>query len=172
MMCIWQRFLSELLNPAILISIVLVIVTYFYLRATRRMAEAMHKEFALRTRPSVNILLQGLVNLVRFIWIFEWNIENKGFYSVKLLQYQITVFYQKNSAKESFYTSAIGQGVFIAPGGLYCIKDRHNLEAIQQFVKLGDKDIRIIIEAKFNFLDCLGKKFQESRTYQEKISYL
>lgn len=168
-MCLLQSSLSRLLDPAVIASIILAIITFFYMRQTRRIAAATSREFELRTKLQVNIFFERSYISDDYQYDFTCKIENKGYYSVKILQSQIRVYYLKNSERLEFYSAAVGYSVFINAGESFQIVDVHKFDGLQQLITQDEKDNPVEIDATFSFLDCLGKKVEEPRTYKIKL---
>lgn len=138
-----------------LVTVMLVLLTYLYLRSTRRMAKVMEAEFNIRTKPIVDIIFE-----TPFLDMMEtvvFSVKNKGSYALKLEQYQLDVTY-KDPEDEFLFSIAQGVGQYINP--------TKKIECTQELdfsnTKLAErKDIKVIyIDATFSFLDVFDNKFK------------
>lgn len=150
-------------------SMVLAIITFFYLLATRRMAKTMYKEYELRIKPFINIYFEVNVLKMDAIWIFSYKIENKGIYPINFVQYQITLFLQKDKDRSPIFDAAYGAKVFIDQRESYSSSNEVFLKNHPLLVQGGEKEHEVIIEAKFGFLDCIGKTFEEIRRCRKSL---
>lgn len=148
-----------------LVTVILVLITYFYLRATRRMAKAMEAEFNIRIKPIVDIIFE-----TPFLDIMEtvvFSVKNKGIYALKLEHYQLDVTYKDPKAEFSF---SIRQEV-----GQY-INSTKKLECTQELdfsnTKLAErKEIKVIyIKATFSLLDVFDNKFKRELRVKAEIA--
>ena len=148
-----------------LVTVILVLLTYFYLRATRRMAKVMETEFNIRIKPIVDIIFE-----TPFLDVMEtvvFSVKNKGSYALKLEHYQLDVTY-KDPEDEFLFSITQEVGQYINP--------TKKIECTQELdfsnTKLAErKDIKVIyINATFSFLDVFDNKFKRELRVKTELA--
>lgn len=148
-----------------LVTGILAILTYLYLRATRRMAKAMEAEFNIRTKPIVDIIFK--TPFLECVEPVVFSVINKGSYALKLIQYQLDVT-SKDIEDEIRFSIAQGLQQYINP--------TEKFECVQKLefrnTKLEERrDIKsIYIDTKFSFLDVFDNKFEKKTRVQAELA--
>ena len=179
-MCLSQIF-SEYILPnigSILMfgaTIGLLCLTNKYLRATRKMADAMEKELEIKLKPMVNISFDKIQipSGIRFpLYKNIYRITNAGSFSVYLSQF--TIFYYRpetpDTPDNSIYSYAEGVHQYIGPDDSYEVSKHY--PPTQDMVRIveGDKEnVEVLIVTIFDFLDARGKEFKKET--REKENY-
>lgn len=148
-----------------LVTIILALITYLYLRATRRMAKVMEAEFNIRTKAIVDIIFKTPYLDVMETVVFS--VKNKGSYALKLEQYQLDLTY-KDPEDEFLFSIAQGVGQYInPPKKIECTQelDFSNTKIAER------KDFKVIyIDATFNFLDIFDNKFKRKLRVKAELA--
>lgn len=158
----WNQIVSEYLSPiggigVLVASIILLVLTYKYLKATKNMAEVMREEFEIKIRPFISAALE------RLHWSgldlnFRFLIKNNGFFLVTLLNYEVKCWHEDYKDRK-FSVLKKSTNSHIAPNGPIIIAKRISLSCLRD-LPLGNQTSHIInLEFKFNFLNARGEEF-------------
>ncbi len=153
-------------------TIVLVILTGRYLRATKGMAKVMMDEHEIKLTPCVNIHRQQYsLSPTDFIYHCIYNVKNSGSYTIKLIDV-VVESYPTETPDQIFYTGAYGQNFHIAPGESFPIDLKDRLNGVSRYARENDQRFNINIKTTFKFINANGEEFKRETVWREGVDGL
>ena len=150
---IWPNIGSILM---FLVTLALAILTFLYLRTTRKMANVVEKEFEVRTKPVVDITLIWTSSALSWIKLHH-TIENKGTYAIFLKQYLVNLTHT-DLPEQSFHSCKIDVEKHIKANDNITREEKHRFDALDKSPIKKAKNI-IDIDVKYIFSDIFDKEF-------------
>jgi hypothetical protein len=148
----------EIQIALVIVTLILALITFFYLLETKKMAGAMTKELEIRTTPTINVEFNGhsgggIKGHISF------RITNKSNYQVKLIQEKIDYFLEgrKENLLGSFLKNEINNWIYPSEN----IKRNISYDFLKKGKKIEESKgstIRVFIKAEYEFENVIGDR--------------
>lgn len=169
----WEYFFTTYISPIgeigiFLATLILLFLTYKYLRFTRRMANVMAEEFEIKVKPIVEVTERSSVTGDTFEYVYE--IVNKGSFVVHFRHIETKCWHLKHPNKQASL-NLININKHISPGSSEEVHNNFTYKKLIQAMPDGvDITDRILnIQVLFNFVDIKGNEFEKEMSFQQGI---
>ena len=158
-MCIWQWIQTNGSFLLFLATLVLAIITFFYMLSTRKMAKSinvqsqiMQRDFELRIAPMVNIIFRHSVP-----YNYYYNVHNAGQYLVEIISAEIKF---RHKIDPSINIPSVNQELnqVIYPGNSKEVKLSLDYEAIKKSVNIPNVKFDITMQPFFKIKNAENKE--------------
>jgi len=145
----------------LIVTLILAVITFLYLRVTNKMANIMKKEFDLRTTPIVELEFRNFERLGALLRL-KYAVKNKGDSRVKLLSVSTEYFNELTQEQMDNPLETI-DGRIILPPGHNLINLDHNFDQFPENwnVSTPGERLRFKLKLIFYFENALGDPFEE-----------
>lgn len=169
----WEHIFSTYISPIgeigiFIATLILLFLTYKYLRFTRRMANVMAEEFEIKIKPIVDITKRYSMTGETFQYIYD--VVNKGSFVVHFRNVETKCWHPEHPDKQTSL-NLINVNKHISPGSSEEVHNNFTYKKLIQAIPNGVEITNRILHIKvsFNFLDVKGNEFEKEMSFQQGI---